>query len=215
VSPASRRSRTGRRPGKQDTRETILTSARQAFAETGYDGTSIRQIASGAGVDPALVHHYFGTKEQLFLDVVRPPFDPEVLLRRVFDGSADGVPERLVRTFLSVWEGPVSGPAIRGLLRRGVAHHVTGRLLREFFTTQVVRQLASHLRDEVDADELPLRATLVSSQLLGLGVTRYILELEPLASQPVEVVVAATAPTVRRYLFEELPPSSGPPCGGA
>lgn len=203
---APRARRTGRRPGKQDTRESILAAARDAFSEGGYDGTSIRQIASVAGVDAALVHHYFDTKEQLFLDVVQTPLDPGVLLPTVFEGGLDGAPERIVRTLLSVWEGPVSGPAMQSLLRRGVAHQVAGRLLREFFTTQVLRQLRHQLGDQVDPDGLPLRAGLVASQLLGLGVARYILELEPLASRPSEVVVAAVAATVRRYLFEALPP---------
>ena len=196
--------RTGRRPGKQDTRDVILANARDAFAQEGYDGTSIRGIAVAAGVDPALVHHYFGTKEQLFLAVVQPPFDPTEFMSQIHADGADGFPERLVRTFLSVWEGPVSGPAIQSLLRRGVAHHGTSRLLREFFTRQIVRQLGRVLADDVEADELPLRASLVASQLLGLGVTRYILELEPLASAPTEVVVAATTPTIERYLFGGL-----------
>src|SRR5256885_11505612 len=94
--------RTGRRPGNQDTREAILASARQAFAERGYDGASIRQIATGAGVDPALVHHYFGAKDQLFLVVMNAPDDPGKLLPRVLAGGAEGVGERLVRMVLSL-----------------------------------------------------------------------------------------------------------------
>jgi len=196
--------RTGRRPGKQDTREAILATARTSFAEGGYDGTSIRQIASGAGVDPALVHHYFGTKDALFLAVVRPPFDPAQLMAQIYGDGADGLPERLVRTFLSMWEAPVSGPAMKSLIRGGVAHGPTGRLLKEFFSRQIVRNLRRVLAVEVPPDELPLRASLVASQLFGLAVTRYVLEFEPLAGAPVESVVSATAPTIERYLFGEL-----------
>lgn len=196
--------RTGRRPGKQDTREAILATARTAFADGGYDGTSIRQIASGAGVDPALVHHYFGTKDRLFLAVVRPPFDPAELMEGIHAGGADGLPERLVRTFLSMWEGPVTGPAMQSLIRGGVAHRATGRLLREFFARQIVRNVGRILGDSLAPDEVPLRASLVASQLFGLAVTRYILKFEPLASASMEDVAVAVAPTVERYLFGDL-----------
>lgn len=196
--------RVGRRPGKQDTRETILVAARDAFAEQGYDGASIRLIAARAYVDPALVHHYFGTKAQLFRAAVRAPIDPEALLPQIFAEGPDRVPENLVRTFVHVWEGPVTGPAMRSLLRSAVAHRRTGRLLREFFTTQVIRRAAAHLDELVDPSEIPLRASLVAGQLFGLALTRYVLEFEPLASAPSDTVVAAVAPSVRRYLFEPL-----------
>src|SRR4051794_865490 len=98
--------RTGRRPGNQDTREAILAAARTAFAERGYDGASIRQIAGGAGVDPALVHHYFGAKDQLFLAVMEAPFNPAEVLPKIFEPGLDGVGERLVRTFVGVWDSP-------------------------------------------------------------------------------------------------------------
>src|SRR3982751_1808342 len=88
--------RTGRRPGNQDTREAILASARQAFAERGFDGASIRHIATGAGVDPALVHHYFGAKDQLFLAALQVPVDPGTLLPQALAGDPDTVGERLL-----------------------------------------------------------------------------------------------------------------------
>jgi AcrR family transcriptional regulator len=162
------RRRTGRWPGKQDTRETILAAARQTFAEQGYDAASIRQIAAGAGVDPGLVHHYFGTKEQLFLTVVQPPIDPAVLLPKIFAGGREGIAERLVATFLSVWEGPASGPAFRSLVRGAVCHQLTGRLVREFFATQIVRRVVPEMSPEIDPAELPLRASLVASQLCSV-----------------------------------------------
>jgi AcrR family transcriptional regulator len=210
------RRRTGRRPGKQDTRETILASARETFAELGYDGASIRQIAAAAAVDPALVHHYFGTKEQLFLAVVQPPIDPAVLLPRIFAGGVDGLAERIVATFLSVWEGPTSGPAFRSLLRGAVSHQLTGRLVREFFATQIVRRVIPEMAADIDPEEAPLRASLVASQLFGLAVTRYILEFEPLASTPAETVVAAVAPNIQRYLTGDLTlPAAGVPADPA
>jgi AcrR family transcriptional regulator len=198
------RRRTGRRPGNQDTREAILAAARAAFAEHGFDGASVRSVATGAGVDPALVHHYFGTKEQLFLAVVRPPVDPAELVPKVLAGGVDGMGRRLAETFLSVWEHPVSGPAFEALLRRAFASRVSATLVREFFAVQVIRRAMQGLATVVDPAEVPLRATLAASQLFGLAVIRYVLRFEPLASAPREQVAAAVAPNLQRYLTGDL-----------
>jgi AcrR family transcriptional regulator len=189
--------RTGRRPGNQDTREAILAAARQAFAERGYDGASIRAIATAAGVDPALVHHYFGSKDKLFLTCLQAPIDPAEILPRILAGGIDGVGERLVRTFLTVWDSP-AGTTAAALLRSAVRHEWSARLLREFLTTQILRRAMRSL--DLDPTEAPLRASLVASQMMGLGMIRYIVKVEPLASAPPEVVVAAMAPTIQRYL---------------
>src|SRR5256885_14286274 len=122
--------RTGRRPGNQDTREAIVEAARKAFAERGYDRASIRAIATSAGVDPALVHHYFGTKDELFLATVNAPIDPATILPAVLAGDRDELPERLVRTFVSVWDHPVTRPAAGALGRSGLQHHRTARVPR-------------------------------------------------------------------------------------
>lgn len=196
--------RTGRRPGQQDTRAEILAAARELFAERGYDGASIRSIAAEAAVDPALVHHYFRTKEQLFLAVVQPPVEIAEVFPQLFGGDIDELGERLVRTFLAAWEGPVSGPAFHSLVRGAVSHPMTGRLVREFFTTQVVRRIRRALAEHVDPAEIPTRASLVASQMFGLALARYIVKFEPLAGMPVEGVVAAVAPNVQRYLTGPL-----------
>ena len=193
--------RTGRRPGNQDTREAILAAARQAFAEKGYDGASIRHIAAGAGVDPALVHHYFGAKDQLFVATMQLPIDPAKLIPQIAAGGVDGIGERLVRTFLSVWDSPV-GSTAAALLRSAVSHDWSARMLREFVTTQILRRATKHL--DLDPAEAPLRMSLVAAQILGLAMARYIVRVEPLASAPAETVVAAVAPTVQRYLTGSL-----------
>src|SRR4051812_44844115 len=120
--------RTGRRPGNQDTREAILEAARKAFAERGFDGASIRGIAGSAGVDPALVHHYFGTKDQLFLATIQAPFDPAQVLPQIFEDGIDGVGERVIRAFLSVWDSP-RGAAAAALLRTALQHEWSARML--------------------------------------------------------------------------------------
>ncbi|HEY3010105.1 MAG TPA: TetR family transcriptional regulator [Micromonosporaceae bacterium] len=193
--------RTGRRPGNPDTREAILTAARNAFADRGYDGASIRSIATGAGVDPALVHHYFGTKEQLFMDVVGAPIDPREVLPRVVAGGKEEVGERLVRTMLSIWDSP-AGAAGVALMRSALSHDWTARLMREFLTTQILRRVMKQL--DMNPREAPLRASLVASQVAGLAMVRYVLKIEPLASAPPDVVVAAVAPTIQRYVTGDL-----------
>jgi AcrR family transcriptional regulator len=193
--------RTGRRPGNQDTREAILAAARQAFAEKGYDGASIRQIATSAGVDPALVHHYFGAKDQLFLATLKVPIDPSKIIPQIAAGGLDGIGERLVRMFLSVWDSP-AGSTAAALLRSAVSHDWSARMLRELVTTQILRRVMKHL--DLDPAEAPLRTSLVASQMLGLAMARYIVRFEPLASAPPETVVAAIAPTVQRYLTGPL-----------
>ncbi|MFI6338855.1 TetR family transcriptional regulator [Streptomyces sp. NPDC050535] len=200
------RRRSGRRPGKPDTRGAILEAARETFAERGYDGSSIRHIATSAGVDPALVHHYFGSKEDLFLEVVKPPIEPGAVMDEIFAEGIEAVPENVVRAFLGTCEGPVSGPAFLGLLRGAVAHEWQALLLREFFTTQIARRVVRRLGAVVDPAELPLRASLVSSQLFGLAMVRYVLRIPPLAGASEEVVVAAVAPNIRRYMIGDLSP---------
>jgi AcrR family transcriptional regulator len=194
--------RTGRRPGKPDTREAILDAARAAFAERGFDAASIRSIAQAAGVDPALVHHYFGSKDQLFLAAMNIPFDPGELLPGALAGHPSGAGERLVRTFLRVWDSP-AGAAGVALLRSGVSSEWTGRLLREFLMTQVLRRVLDHL--DVDPAERPLRGSLVATQIIGLAMMRYVVRLEPVASAAPETLVATLGPTVQRYLTAPLP----------
>ena len=196
--------RSGRRPGNQDTREAILVAAREAFADRGFDGSSIRSIATAARVDPALVHHYFGTKDQLFLDAMQAPFDPAVMLTSVLNKGADGVGERLVRTALTVWDGPAGGAAA-AIVRSAVSNEMFARMMREFVMRRVMRKIAHDL--DLDPADAITRAGLVASQMAGLILMRYVVRIEPIASMPAETVVALIGPTIQRYLTEPLPPS--------
>ncbi len=194
--------RSGRRPGNPDTRDAILTAARRIFAEKGFDKASIRAIATDAGVDPALVHHYFGTKDKLFLATINAPIDPSKLIPQALEGPLEEAGERLVRMMLSVWDSPAGAAAVT-LLRSAMSNDWTARLMREFVVTQVLRRAVTVL--VLDPAEAPLRTALVASQISGLAVTRYVLKVEPLASAPPEVLVAAIGPTVQRYLTGDLP----------
>ncbi|MFU8854565.1 TetR family transcriptional regulator [Micromonospora sp. SL1-18] len=193
--------RTGRRPGKPGTREAILAAAREAFAERGFDAASIRAIAAAAGVDPALVHHYFGTKEELFRATVAIPIDPAELLPAVLAAGPAGAGERLVRTFLTVWDSPVGGAAV-ALLRSAMSSEWTARLLREFLVTQVLRRVLDQL--DLDPAERQLRGALVASQIAGLAMMRYVIRLEPVASADPEALASAIGPTIQRYLTGDL-----------
>jgi AcrR family transcriptional regulator len=153
-----------------------------------------------------LVYHYFGSKEELFRATLGLPIDPDALLHRVFADGPDRVAENLVRAFLEVWEGPASGPAVASVLRNALSHRVAGRLAREFFATQLVRRMTTMIGGDVESSEVPLRTSLVMTQLFGVALGRYLLKFEPLASTPTETVVQTIAPTVHRYLFEDLRP---------
>jgi AcrR family transcriptional regulator len=193
--------RTGRRPGNENTRESILEAARKAFGERGYAGASIRYIATSAGVDAALVHHYFGNKDQLFLAAMQAPLDPGAVLPAVFAGGLDGIGERLIRTLLTIWDSP-AGSSFAAMVRSALQHEWMARMLREFFLSQIVRRIIKHL--DIDPAEAPVRASLVASQIVGLAVARYMLKIEPLASLPNEMIIKKVGATVQRYLTEPL-----------
>ncbi|CAN5326563.1 TetR family transcriptional regulator [soil metagenome] len=198
--------RTGRRPGDGDTREAILEAARRRFARDGYKGATMRRIAHDAGVDAALVHHYFGTKDRLFGAALDVPVRPQELLPPVLAAGPDGLGERLLRLFLSVWDAEGDGGPFAALIRSAVANERAAALLREFVTTQVLGAVTASL----DVDRPRLRATLVGTQLVGLGMARYVLRLEPVASAPADALVPLVAPTLQRYLTGDLPgPSAG------
>jgi AcrR family transcriptional regulator len=194
----------GRRPGLSGSRTDILGAARERFAAAGYDQTTIRAIARDAGVDPALVHHFFGTKDALFAAAMELPLDPGTAIPALLAGGVDGLGERLVRFYVGLWESDAA-PAMLTVLRSAVSHDEAAALLRAFVGREVIGRLASELHR--DAPEL--RTTLVGSQLVGLAMVRYVVRIEPLCSADIEAVVAAVAPTIQRYLSADLGPTKG------
>ena len=186
----------GRRPGGGDTRREILAAAQNEFAAKGYDGTTIRAVGSAAGVDPALVHHYFGSKDDLFLAALQIPYDPRLIVPRVVAAGTDGLGERLVEAFLSIWEDPQTRMPLLAVVRSGLATESAGNLLAE----GMLRMIFTPVAQALDTPDAPLRVQLVASQMLGLVVARYVLGLEPLASLPPAEVVRLLGPTLQRYL---------------
>lgn len=192
--------RRGRRPGTPDTRAAILAAARELFATSGHSGTSVRAVAAAAGVDAALVHHYFGTKDDLFVAALELPVDPRVVLGPAIAGGPDGAGERMLRVFLSVWDDPVARLPLLGLAR-GMFDPAGQRLLRDGFLPAVLAPVVGTL----GLDRPDVRLPLLASQVVGLIVVRYVLELEPVASMSADDVVAIYAPTLQRYLTGPLP----------
>jgi AcrR family transcriptional regulator len=198
---AKRTTKSGRRPGNQDTRGEILTAARHAFAARGFAGASIRGIAADAGVDAALVHHYFDTKEQLFLATVELPLPIGEVVERLTAGGTDGLGERIITTVLTIWDSELQ-PSLVAALRTGLAEPTMTRSLSEFLTLEVIGKLLRTL--DLPEEEATLRTGLVASQLAGVIIGRYVLRLPALTGQSPETLAAAVGPTLQRYLSGEI-----------
>jgi AcrR family transcriptional regulator len=197
---STRTPRTGRRPGSSGTRDAIQEAACRLFRERGYDATTIRAIAADAEVDPALVMHFFGSKARMFVSAVDWPIDPESHLSAVLTRGPEHVGEELARLFVAKWEDERDRSPVLALLRSAMSEPSAAALLREFMVSEFVVPVAAALGQ----DDGERRGALVSSQLIGLGIVRYVLRVEPLASDDPERVIAAVAPTLQRYLTGPL-----------
>jgi AcrR family transcriptional regulator len=185
--------RAGRRPGPTETREAILTAARELFAEKGYDGASARAIARAAEVDPALVHHFFGNKEGLFVAAMKFPFDPARLVPRIAAGPREEIGERIVRLFLSVWGDPELEARAVAIVRSAAASEQGAAMVREFATSALLVRIAEALGVPL------LRINAAVGQMIGTMIMRYVLAVEPIASATEDELVDLLAPTLQRY----------------
>ncbi|MFD7458531.1 MULTISPECIES: TetR/AcrR family transcriptional regulator [unclassified Streptomyces] len=183
--------------GSADTRDRILAAAREEFSERGYEKTSVRGIAKTAGVDPALVHHYFGTKEQVFQAAVETVFAPALSAPDViFEGPDDEIGERFARFLFGVWENPVTRTPLLAVLRSAFTNEIAAAVFRRLIAGQLLRRVAGRL----GLPDAELRAELAAAQLVGVAVMRYVIKLEPLASTDVEAIVKRVAPVVQGHL---------------
>jgi AcrR family transcriptional regulator len=192
--------RTGRRAGSADTRGEILAAARQVFGEHGFENASVRAVASRAGVDPALVHHYFGSKQALFLAAMELPIDFNALVEQVMIGPRREVGARLVRQTLELWERSTTRSLLMGIVRSATTDEVAASMLRRLLSEGPILAL-TRATGQPDA---ALRATLAGSQVVGLAMARYVIRVEPLASASTEEVVRTIGPTLQRYLVGRL-----------
>ncbi|MGC9500321.1 TetR family transcriptional regulator [Streptomyces sp. WG7] len=191
--------RRGRPPRTESagTRDRILTTAREEFSERGYEKTSVRGIAKAAGVDPALVHHYFGTKEQVFEAAVEVAFAPALKApEAIGDGPLDGVGERLTRFVFGLWENPATRTPLLAIVRSAVNNDTAAAVFRRLIAAQLLRRIAAQL----DLPDAELRAELAAAQLVGCAMLRYVIKVEPLASADPERIIARVAPVVQGHL---------------
>jgi AcrR family transcriptional regulator len=195
------RKRPGRPPGTSDTRERILASARELFARNGFDKTSVRAVAAGAGVDPALVHHYFGTKHRLFTAAIRIPIDPMVIIRPLRETPVEELGLKAPSVLLPLWDSEIRDGVIATL--RSLLSGADVGLMSSFLREVVIAEIAARVDDPPGTGII--RAEFVMSQLAGVMMARYILELEPFASLPPEQIAATIAPNLQRYLTGDLP----------
>jgi AcrR family transcriptional regulator len=187
----------GRRPGNPDTRSVIVTSARRLFAQTGYEKTSIRDIAAEAHVDPGLIRHYFGNKAELFRATMGWPFEAAQIGARITDGDRDEVAARLTQVFFELWEQQDTREPLLAILRGAATHEESATLVREFIQGQLYPRLAEPLA-QPDGE---LRIDIAMAQLLGIALLRYILKVEPVASASAGDLIARVAPLIHRQLI--------------
>jgi AcrR family transcriptional regulator len=192
--------RSGRRQGESSSRADILAGARASFAEHGYDRATIRDIARRAGVDPALVIHYFHSKEALFGEALELPVHPGEVFARGLAAGPGRLGATIIRTFLESWEPPENRVRLMAMLRSALTNETAMDMMRDL----LVREVFGPITEALGVPDAQLRATLVGSQLLGLAVLRYVGRIEPLASASVDELVAAIGPTLQRYLTEDL-----------
>lgn len=186
----------GRRPAGSGTRDAIIEEAKRQFGARGYRDTTLRSVALGAGVDPKLVLHYFGSKQGLFAASVELPLAPEVVLARVFDGDRAGVPERAARVLVGVMEDARVRDTFTALLRAAVSEPEAAEVIRGVLATEMLLPVA----ERVGGDRPELRAAMLASQLVGLVMARHVVGIPPLVAASADELVAALTPVFRHYL---------------
>lgn len=198
--------RPGRPPGNtSDARERILVNARELFARNGIDKTSIRAIAAASGVDSALVHHYFGTKQQLFAAAIRMPIDPTAVLKPVRESKVEHLGHVLPALLVPLWDSE-AGAALVATLRSLLTGSDVG-LARSFVEEVITAEIAPRVDDPPGTGRL--RVQFVASQLLGIVMARYIIGLEPFASLTPGQIADVIAPNLQRYLTGGWPVGPG------
>ncbi|MGH3357862.1 MAG: TetR family transcriptional regulator [Nocardioidaceae bacterium] len=187
----------GRRSGTPDTRGEILVAARAEFASKGFDQTSMRGVARAAGVDPALIHHYFDGKDGLFVAAMDLPLSPRELLTEALDVPREQVGETLIRTLLGVWDDDAYRPALLAVLRSLTGGGDVGVLVRRGFLEGMILPV---LQQQIEGTVSDRAVGLMATQIVGLIVARYLVGVEPIASMTRDELAELVGPTIQRYL---------------
>ncbi|ADD42964.1 TetR family transcriptional regulator [Stackebrandtia nassauensis] len=187
------------RPGRwrsgAQSRQRVLDAARELFQRNGYAGTTVRAVATEAGVDPAMVFYFFGNKQGLFAAAVDMSAQLPPAIDAIFDGGLDGIGERVVRTLLENMDKSERAP-LAILTRSGPGDDQTETLLRQYIDREITGRLAALL----DTPDAALRAGMVNVQLLGLAVARYVVRVEPIASASVDELTTRLGAVVQHCL---------------
>ena len=191
--------RSGRRRGTTQTRDAIAIAAQTQFAEVGYDRATFRSIATAAGVDPALVVHFFGSKEQLFHEVMKLPPGLADRLASLAEVPRAEIGRRLAEVIVAGFENPATQRIIVGRIRSASQHPEAAELVRQAVAGDLARLTAA-----LDVDHPDERAVLAGVQVVGTALARYVVRVEPLASMPASRLVDLLAPTFQRLLVEPL-----------
>lgn len=194
----------GRRRGNPDTRATILAAAEAEFADKGFDRASMRGIARAAGVDPSLIYHYFGSKDDVLLASLNVPFDPREVIPGLTRQGTAGLGNRIAARFVDIWDDEANQTRLVAVVRASMSSLAAQDLL----TSGLVRMILRPITETIGSSDAELRGQYVASQLLGLAMTRYVLRLEPICSAPAHVVIAGVGPSLQRYLDGEVAPPS-------
>ena len=190
--PSQSTKKVGRRPGGQSTRGAVLEAARARFARNGFDATTIRGVAADAGVDPALVMQFYGSKDRLFRAVLEQQSTISERMLAIVAGPRVGLGERLTRAYLELWEEPVTGDTLRSLIRAAIGSQRASSILRAYHLGK--------LGGSKIPEEMRLGVTLAASHLLGAAIGRYVVAVPVLVSLPLDELVHLLSPTVDRYL---------------
>jgi tetracycline repressor-like protein len=193
--------RPGRPRGASDTRERILASARELFARNGIGNTSIRAVAAAARVDSALVHHYFGTKEKLFAAAVHIPIDPMDVIGPLREVPIEELGHTLPSMLLPLWDSEI-GAAFIATLRSIIAGSEVN-LFRTFIQDVIGVEIGPRVDNPPGTGVI--RIQFVASQLIGVVMARYILQLEPFTSLTPQQIADTIGPNLQRYLTGDLP----------
>lgn len=191
--------RRGRRPAGEDTKGLIAVAARAEFADKGYEAASLRAIARAAGVDAALVHHYFAGKAALFAEVVvQAPVDPVRLVDGILAGPREGLGDRMVRGFLGIWDAPPNRERFVALATAALTNDEVASLMRSFLATEVLGRITR----ETGIADAELRGGLAATQIMGLAIVRYGIRLPSVATAAPDDLVRWLGPVLQGYLVD-------------